>query len=172
MTWKTAVFIIYIRSTICYLLLCAHILTSRPAHHHYHMFKQQVPYVPPLPLALRAPKDHILLSHTHHHPGLTDHSQTDGPWLLLGLCLRWPVGMLLDQRVHRSRFVKCSACLVFIVQFTTAFEPLFSLPSCLRESQSGSLFPFPIPFLLVFSAGKVSPPADRTCGPLRPQALR
>lgn len=25
------------------------------------------------------PRDHIVLIGTHHHPGLTDHSQTDGP---------------------------------------------------------------------------------------------
>lgn len=37
------------------------------AHRHKHMFKQQVPYGP-LPLALGEPRDHILLSHTHHHP--------------------------------------------------------------------------------------------------------
>lgn len=71
-------FYIYVTFTVCHWLLRAHILTSRHAHHHYHMFKQQVPYVA-LPLALGEPRDHILLSHTHHHPGLTDHSQADGP---------------------------------------------------------------------------------------------
>lgn len=92
-------FIIYV--TICFWLLRAHTLTSRHAHHHYHMFKQQVPYVA-LPLALGEPRDHILLSHTHHHPGLTDHSQTDGPWWLLGLCLRWPAWNLMERKVNNN----------------------------------------------------------------------
>lgn len=75
-------FNICVSFTVCHWLLRAHILSSRHAHYHYHMFKQQVPYVA-LPLALGEPRDHIMLIHTHHHPGLTDHSQTDGPWLLL-----------------------------------------------------------------------------------------
>lgn len=131
MSWKTALFFnIYVAFTVCRWLLRAHILTSRHAHHHYHMFKQQVPYVA-LPLALGEPRDHILLSHTHHHPGLTDHSQADGPWWLLGLCLR-PVCLKFDETQSQQK-------LLWIIQSLTAVEPLFSLPSCLREPRSGSL---------------------------------
>lgn len=53
-------------------------LVPRHAHHHKHMFKQQVPYAP-LPLALGEPRDHILLSHTHHHP----HGSQPDIWRLM-----------------------------------------------------------------------------------------
>lgn len=93
----TAAFLTFVFHSVCHWLLLTHILSSRHAHYHYHMFKQQVPYVP-LPLALGEPRDHIMLSHTHHHPRLTDHSQTDGPWLLLRLCLKWSAWNTSQQK--------------------------------------------------------------------------
>lgn len=67
---------------------------------------------------------------------------------------------------------QCQQKLRWIIQSLTAVEPLFSLPSCLREPRSGLLYPFPFPCPLALTAGKVYPPADWTCGPLRPQAPR
>ncbi len=70
----------HVMSTVCHWLMRAHALASRHAHHNNHMFKQQVPYVPPAPGTERAQRSHTAQSHTS---SLRAHRSQPDRWTLM-----------------------------------------------------------------------------------------
>lgn len=122
-----------------------HAYPCRFAHHHYHMFKQQVPYVP-LPLAPAEPKELVRLMGSHHHPRLTD--QNPGRWTLIAVWHELPE--------------------IFTSQLLTVFKPPFFHPLAVRESPAQTLsalltFTFQQEKCTPLRFGPVAPWGSRHC---------
>lgn len=118
----------------------------------------------------KAQRSHTAQSHTSSPRA---HRSQPDRWTLMAA---WTV---FEMACLKFDGTKSQQHLILIIWWLLCFCPVmmlcespYSLPSCLREPLLGSPCPLPTPCLLALAAGKVYPPADWTCGPHRPQALR
>lgn len=73
----------------------------------------------PLPVAVGEPRDHILLIHTHHQSGLTDHSQADAPnttWTLFEMPCRNCDKTVAQQQLVWILKSRCACSMVTIFE--------------------------------------------------------